>query len=82
MATNSLGAQLGLRESKLPIQIGEQSMFIGGDILLEMNGIPVRPAYASVIEMQKRLNALRMGEPLVIKVLRGGAIVELKTLIP
>ncbi len=82
VAMNSLGAQLGLRESKLPVQIGEQVMFIGGDILLEMNGIPVRPDYASVKEMQKRLNALRTGEPLVIKAWRGGAIVELKTLIP
>ena len=75
-------ADLGIREGRLAVHLGEQAMMIGGDILLEMCGITVRPGAASVLEMQRQLNALRSGEALKVKVWRSGQVLELITTIP
>ncbi|NOT62467.1 MAG: trypsin-like serine protease [Acidobacteria bacterium] len=82
VVTNSLGQRMGLREAKIPIVIEGQSLLIGGDVLLEISGVPVRPAYASVREIQQRMQALRSGDALNAKVWRGGQVLELATTIP
>jgi S1-C subfamily serine protease len=82
VAAQSLSERLGLRESKIPILLHEQALLIGGDVLLEMCGVLVLPAYASVREMQQRLQSLRSGASLRAKVWRAGQVLELVTIIP
>lgn len=82
VATNSLGHRMGLREAKIPIVIDGQPLLIGGDVLLEIGGVPVLPAYASVREIQQRMQSFRGGDTLKMKVWRGGQVLELTTTIP
>lgn len=83
VAGNSLGKELGLRGGKLRVTLGEQpqlqTLLLGGDIILEMQGQPVRPSAAAFQEMQRTLNRLRPPEILKVKVLRSGQVVELQT---
>lgn len=82
VAANSLGQQMGLREGKISIVVGEQALLIGGDVLLEICGVAVRPAYASVREIQKQIQALGSGATLKAKIWRGGQVLELTATIP
>ena len=82
VAVNSLGQRMGLREGKISVVIENQPLLIGGDVLLEMCGVPVRPAYASVREIRQRMQSLRSGDALNAKVWRGGQVQELATTIP
>ncbi|HMV46268.1 MAG TPA: trypsin-like peptidase domain-containing protein [Blastocatellia bacterium] len=79
VAEGSVGARLGLHEGKLGITIEEQSMLIGGDVVVEILGQPIRPSAAVFESLQKRLDQLRAGDTLKMKVLRAGKEVELST---
>jgi S1-C subfamily serine protease len=56
-------------------------MFLGGDILLEINGIPVTAAEGTVDQIYASLSQLKAGEKLRSKVLRAGQVIELTTII-
>lgn len=83
VAGGSLGGRLGLREGKLRATLGEQpqlqTLLLGGDVILEMQGRAVQPTAAAFQEMQQVLNRLRPEELLKVKVLRAGHVVELQT---
>ena len=58
-----------------------QSLVVGGDILLEVEGITVAtPADAGKI--RDRLNQLRSGAPIKAKVLRAGQVLQLNGKVP
>ena len=77
VAEDSLGARLGLREGLVPAVIDEKSMLLGGDVILEMLGIPVRPDGTAILDVQRRLTRMQPGDPVAVKVFRGGKIVDL-----
>jgi S1-C subfamily serine protease len=56
-------------------------MLLGGDVLLEINGIPVTAAEGTVDQISASLSQLKAGERLRSKVLRAGQVIELTTII-
>jgi len=77
VAEGSPAAGLGLRAGSIQCKIGEEDVILGGDIILEVGGIPVGPeAYK---RNQNYLLGLKPGDELVVKALRDGQVVTLKT---
>ncbi len=77
VAEGSPSARIGLRGGQVRALIGELELLVGGDIILEVGGIPVAPdAYRKT---QAYFLQLKPGDPVVIKVLREGKQIELKT---
>ena len=72
VAQFSPARQIGLRPSTVQIQFAGQSMALGGDIILSVDGITFSDAegQARIIE---RINSLEIGEQIPIDLLRGGA---------
>jgi S1-C subfamily serine protease len=56
-------------------------MLLGGDVLLEINGIPVTAVEGTVDQIYASLSKLKGGERLRSKVLRAGRVIELTTII-
>jgi S1-C subfamily serine protease len=56
-------------------------MLLGGDVLLEINGIRVTAAEGTVDQIYASLSPLKAGEKLRSKVLRAGQVIELTTII-
>jgi len=76
VAERSLAKTLGLQGGTVKGQIGDEELILGGDIILEVMGIPVSQSGGDRIRV--RMRELKSGEELVLKVLRDGEIVELK----
>ena len=77
VANGSPGHKLGLRPSKIPIQIGREKLFIGGDIVLEVQGMPISTDVRETCEIRDTMGGLKHGERIIFKVLRGGKIISL-----
>ncbi len=76
VARDSPGARLGLLPGYLPARIGKQELLLGGDVILEVDGIPVgKPA--TYMALRRHLAEIEVGERLTVKVLRHGRVVEL-----
>src|SRR6267142_850196 len=80
VAKGSPGEALGLREGTTLVTIDGQEYPLGGDIVLEVLGLMAKPG--NVPKMREVMSRLRTGEPLTVKVLRAGKILELKTAAP
>lgn len=76
VAQDSPAASIGLRAGTMTATIDGQTFLAGGDIILEVAGIPIgeRASYEKVLE---RLGQLHPGTPITITVLREGRTVEL-----
>ena len=77
VAQNSPGYHLGFRPSTIPAKIGDQELFIGGDIVLEVQGIPVSLDPLAMEKIRKTLTAHPDLTNLEFTVLRDGKIVKL-----
>ncbi len=75
VAENSPAARLGLRPGGIKSQIGLNEMFLGGDIILEMVGIQV--SEGGYPKIQSRLNQIKRGDIITVKVLRAGRVLQL-----
>ena len=71
----------GLRAGTLRTSVAGEDMLLGGDVLLEINGIPVTATAGTVDQIYAGLNQLKTGERLSSKVLRAGRVIELSTVI-
>lgn len=78
IAANSPASRLGLQAGALEASIGNEDLYVGGDIILEVLGISLADpdAYPRVRE---RMAKIRAGEKVTIKILRGGEIRVLST---
>lgn len=78
ISDGSLADRLGLREGSLPARIGELDLVLGGDVLLEVHGVPVSstPEFASAFTAT--LDRVRPGDTVTAQVWRGGKVVTLK----
>jgi len=72
---------LGLRAGTLKATIEGQTLTVGGDVILQVQGIPLS-AENSYERIQDRLSRLRSGAEVTITVLRAGHLVELKAKLP
>jgi serine protease Do len=69
----------GVRAGTLRTSVDGEDMLLGGDVLLEINGIPVTEAAGTVDQIYASLSQLKAGERLRSKVLRAGQVIELST---
>jgi serine protease Do len=77
VAANSPAARLGLRPGGIKSQIGLNKVLLGGDVILEVVGIKVSEGCYQKIE--NRLNQMKPGDMITVKVLRAGQILQLYT---
>jgi S1-C subfamily serine protease len=77
LAQDSPGQQLGLNPGDMLVKIGEQSVVIGGDIILAVENIP----FSTDAEALQKIRETVLSKPglkgLKFKVLRGGKVITL-----
>jgi S1-C subfamily serine protease len=77
VADDSPGYHLGLRAGDIPVRIGREELLIGGDILLEVQGIPISTDPAKMCQIRDTMTGLIPGDRIDVKVLREGHILNL-----
>lgn len=76
VAERSLASHLGLRGGSSSLQIGGMPYVLGGDIILDCLGVSLaEPDFRQKI--RERVQQLEAGDAIMLRVLRGGRIVEL-----
>ena len=79
VALKSPGQRLGLRAGKIPVLIAGEELLIGGDVILEVQGIPIADDIEYLRKIRKLMQGLKKGDKLELKVLRDGAVVTLSS---
>jgi len=77
VAENSPGHHSGFRPGTIPVKIGNQELLIGGDIVLEVQGIPISDDMKAMRKIREMVQERRGLTGLEFKVLRGGRIMKL-----
>jgi S1-C subfamily serine protease len=77
VARNSLGAKLGLRGGEIPVVLGRDTLMIGGDVILKVDGRAVDGSPAAAMSLRAAVMAIPADKPLVMQVLRAGRVVDL-----
>jgi serine protease Do len=81
VAGGSPGSQLGLHPGSFRVTIEGESVLLGGDVVLEVLGIPLVDD-AALEKVPAALARLSAGDLLRVKVLRGGKVMELSSRVP
>ena len=76
VAERSPAAQIGLRGGGMKATIDGRSIALGGDIILQVHGIPIVDD-SSYSKIQEALNRVRSGDQVVVTVLREGRRMDL-----
>jgi serine protease Do len=82
VADNSPASRIGIVGGTYPSTIAGTELLVGGDIILEVGGMPVTADGSNSVQMFDRLNKLNPGDLVTVKVLRGGQVFELKSYAP
>jgi len=77
VANESPGEKLGLKPGKIPVQIAGERLLIGGDIVLEVQGIPISDDFRETCRIGEKTGGQKRGGITDMKVLRGGEVVNL-----
>jgi S1-C subfamily serine protease len=77
IAPNSPADWVGLVGGTIPAQIGDKQMFVGGDIILGIDGISYAEDNAYV-KIRDYMSALKNGSTIRVKILRAGVVRELR----
>lgn len=77
IAKGSPAELMGLRAGYTQATFSDREILVGGDIILNVAGYEISGDGADFDKIHSRLSALRPGSKLIIKVLRGGKVVEL-----
>lgn len=78
MAAGSPASRIGLRAGTVEVRIGEETLVLGGDIILEVEGISLADE-AGYRRVRRHLGALDAGDSVTITVLRAGERISLTT---
>ncbi len=78
VAANSIAARMGLRGGRIPIKIENVELFIGGDILLKVEGVPLHLKNLDQIRM--KINSVKDDQPLTFTILREGKVRDITVL--
>jgi len=79
VAASSPAARLGLRGGTIPATIGTESLVLGGDIILAVEGIKIGSPSAHELIRRRMIEIQAAGGPVHVTVLRDGRPVELAT---
>lgn len=82
VAQGSLADQLGLKGGNKTIKIEGKEVLVGGDIILEVAGVTVTPDENLMLKIRDKARSLSSGEPIEVKVLRAGKMLNLSTSLP
>ena len=82
VSPKSPAALLGLKPGSLTGVIEGQSFILGGDIVLDVLGVPIVPDGSSYSVIRERLGKLKSGDAITVTVLRGGKKSELQARLP
>jgi serine protease Do len=82
VAAGSPAAALGLRPSTVPVEIAGESLLIGGDIVLAVQGIDLGAELGGWDTIQRTISQLPAGADVSVTVLRGGRVLELSGTLP
>jgi S1-C subfamily serine protease len=77
IAKGSPAELLGLRAGNTRATFSDRELLVGGDIILAVAGYEISGDGKDFDKIHARLSALRPGSQLIVKVLRGGKVVEL-----
>ena len=80
VAPNSYGAKLKLRASTSKITFKDETVPVGGDIILSVGGIEFNSKNTEAV--REYIQNLKSGDTLRVKILRGGTTLNLSTQIP
>lgn len=80
VARDSPGARLGLLPSYMPAKIGQHELLLGGDIILEVDGIRVG-TFETYRPLRRHLAEIETGQTVTVKVLRHGRVIELSMVV-
>ncbi|MGB0371176.1 MAG: S1C family serine protease [Opitutales bacterium] len=72
----SPAARIKLQEGRIPVKIGNEELLIGGDVIVEMQGIVIdsTDAFSKILQT---INELQTGDRFSLTVLRAGKRIEL-----
>jgi S1-C subfamily serine protease len=74
---NSTGARLGLQGGFLKATLSDQTIILGGDVILKAQGVPVGEAHP----LREALRSLKPGDTLSVTILRAGHVQQLSTVL-
>jgi S1-C subfamily serine protease len=77
IAKGSPAELLGLRAGNTRATFNDREILVGGDIILTVAGYEISGDGEDFDKIHARLSALRPGSKLIVKVLRGGKVIEL-----
>lgn len=82
VSSQSSAALVGLRPGSIIATINGQSLLVGGDIVLEIQGVPILPDGVSSSVIRDRMTQLKSGDEIKVVVLRAGETKTLTTRVP
>jgi len=77
VAEGSPAARAGVLAGSMRANIDGENLLLGGDIILEVNGLPYEESNESYRRIYASLTKLKVGDQFVIKVFRQGQVVRL-----
>jgi serine protease Do len=83
VAGDSLGSKLKLRPGTVPVTIGNQTLMLGGDIILEVMGVPIEGT-KSLLKIRKKVTLIEKHKAVSVVVWRRGkrVVLEHKLFVP
>ena len=72
---------MGIKGGVYKIKVEDKELLVGGDILLNINDIPL-DSPANLGKLRQELNTMQTGDSLTIRLLRGGEVLEVKGEVP
>jgi serine protease Do len=77
VASDSPAGNIGLKGGTVRATIADLELVLGGDVILETQGISLADP-DSAARIKDKLHDLKPGDPLLLKVLRGGKVIEME----
>lgn len=77
VADESPASHAGILGGSMRANIAGEDLLLGGDIILEVNGLPYEDSNENYNRLYARLTKLKVGDSLVVKVFRQGQVVTL-----
>jgi len=77
VAQGSVAAALGVRPGTIPATIAGEEILLGGDVIVEVQGIPLGAEFENMARIRDAVAAVREGGTIRMTVIRGGERFEL-----
>jgi S1-C subfamily serine protease len=78
VAANSIASRMGLRAGRIPVMIENVEFFIGGDVLLKVEGIPLH--MKNLVQIREKINSVKENESMTFTFLRAGKVRDITVL--